>query len=194
MLLVGCGANLYLTPPEWFDYPSIGVNTIYHYANWKPTYFTGVDNRLYRQDGAAIAEVYKNIPKLIPSRLSDWKGENFYRWNHRAGDMQLDRSQDALSKGIAYINVMTVAMQLAYWMGAKTILILGMEHNRERYQAHFWGLDEKSREPKLDWWFESYRKLSVEMQANGVTMLNISAQTCVPEDVIQKADWRSYAN
>ena len=37
-LIISIGPNLKLTPPEWFDYPSIGINTFYRYENYKPTY------------------------------------------------------------------------------------------------------------------------------------------------------------
>ena len=37
-LIVGVGKNLELTPPEWFDYPSFGVNTIYKRPGaWRPS-------------------------------------------------------------------------------------------------------------------------------------------------------------
>src|SRR5258706_6635029 len=75
ILLVGNGANLHLTPPAWFDYPSIGMNTIHKYNGWKPTYYTTVDNRVWREFGNEIEQVFSEIPKFIPTPTLDcWQG------------------------------------------------------------------------------------------------------------------------
>ena len=202
-LLVGLGPNLHLTPPEKFNYPSFGLNTIYKYqerygVDWKPTYFAGVDERLEREDGAAISEIYKDIPKFIPTPDRDsWKGDNFYRFYHRPGDIQSGgksaKHMDALTReGIAYVNVMTAAMQLAWHMGFTTMLIIGMQHKPDFLYEHFWGEDDKKTNGQtVEHWLLGYAGL---VRSMGVRVLNISEDTYVKEDIIPRDDWRKYAN
>ncbi len=196
MLLVGNGENLHLAPPVWFDYPSIGMNTIHKYDGWAPTYYTTADNRVWREFGEEISKRFANVPKFIPTpNLDIWQGPNFYRWYHRPGEIKADRSRDALTNGLAFQNIMHVALQLAYWMGAQTILTIGVHHQPENGKAHFWGRDEGIPNPApLDLWFQEYKKLSNSMQENGVTVLNISESTYVPGDILKRDDWRKYAN
>lgn len=196
-LLVGLGPNLHLTPPERFYYPSFGLNTIYKYEGWKPTYFAGVDERLQREDGAAICEKYRDIPKFIPSPDRDsWQGENFYRFHHRAGDMILGgrsaRDKNALTKdGIWYVNVMTAAMQIAWHMGFTTLLIIGMQHKPDELYKHFWGEDGKKTDGQTaEHWLLGYAGLVRAMQ--GVKVLNISEDTYVEETIIPRDDFRNW--
>jgi hypothetical protein len=196
MLLVGNGENLRLTPPARFRYPSIGMNTIHKYDNWTPTYYTTVDNRVWREFGDEIERRFSGIPKFIPTpNLDIWQGLNFYRWLHRPGEIMADRSPSALSNGLAFQNIMHVALQLAYWMGAANILMIGVHHQPNNNKAHFWGRDDGIPNPApLDLWLKEYKKLSDSMQENGVTILNISENTHVPDSVLKRDDWRKYAN
>lgn len=198
-LIVGVGQNLELTPPEWFDYPSFGVNTIYKRAgDWKPTYFVGVDERLEREDGAAIMDAYRDIPKFIPYPDRDsWQGENVYRFYHRAGDLiiggRLPNQSRALTDiGIGYRKIMETVLQIAWYMGFTTMLMIGIQHKPGAYREHFWGLDKESVEQPQDFWFEGYREMVKAM--NGIRVLNISEDTYVPQDVLPRADWREWRN
>lgn len=198
-LIVGVGSNLKHTPPEWFDYPSFGVNTIYKYDGWKPTYFVGVDERLEREDGAAIAEKYRDIPKFIPRPDRDtWQGENFYRFYHRAGlpfvGGLLANHPDALDGfGITYARIMGAVFQIAWHMGFTTMLLIGIEHNPDDARAHFWGEDVKSvANQPFNHWFDEYQG-HVRSMTN-VRVLNISENTWVPEDVLPRGDWREWRN
>lgn len=203
-LLVGNGGNLSLTPPELFDLPSFGTNTIYRYEGWRPTYFTGVDSRLMREDSRAINEKYADIPKFLPTpNLDKWQGENIYRFYHRPGllwplsNLDLWPSGILTEQGITYKNIMHVAMQLAYFMGFKTMLMIGIEHKPGKGQRHFWGWDHASGnisdEVLMDC-LEGYKILSQGMAERGVKILNISQDTYVPEEVLPRADWSMYAN
>jgi len=198
-LLVGVGANLELTPPEWFDYPSFGVNTIYKRAGtWKPTYFVGVDERLEREDGAAIMDVYKDIPKFIPYPDRDgWQGENVYRFYHRPGDLivggKLPNQPHALTSiGIGYQKIMEAVMQIAWYMGFTTMLMIGVQHKPGAYREHFWGLDKASVEQSQEFWFNGYRDMCTAM--NKIRVLNISEDTYVPPEILPRGDWRAWAN
>ena len=190
ILLVGNGENLHLTPPARFDCPSIGMNTIHKYVGWQPDYYITVDHRVYREFGEEINEKYRDIPKFIPHPdLNVWQGENFYRFYHHAGELSLG---DFLG-GITYANVMHAAMQLAYFMGASTILMIGIHHKPDASRAHFWGNDERiPEEPPLDRWLDGYKLLADAMARRGVKVLNISEDTHVPENILTRGDWRDY--
>lgn len=198
-LIVGVGQNLKLTPPHLFDYPSFGVNTIYRYEGWKPTYFVGVDERLQREDGAAIAEKYKDIPKFIPRPDRDtWQGENFYRFYHRPGDLliggQLPNDPRALTvNGIGYRKIMDAVLQIAWHMGFTTMLMVGVQHKITDQQAHFWGADVKSiPENDLHYWFDGYAEITRAMGSK-VRVLNISEDTYVPENILPRDDWKKWS-
>jgi hypothetical protein len=204
-LIVGVGGNLDLTPPHWFDYPSFGVNTIYKsvalgkWDSWRPTYFVGVDERLEREDGAAISDVYRDVHKFIPRPDRDtWQGENFHRFYHRPGDLmiggQLPSHPDALTvRGIGYRKIMDAVLQIAWHMGFTTMLMIGVQHKITDQQAHFWGQDVKSiPEETLHYWFDGYAEI-IRSMGNKIRVLNISEDTYVPEEIIPRGDWRQYA-
>jgi len=197
VLLVGNAPNLKETPPEWFDYPSFGMNTICKYATWRPTYYTAVDSRVMWEFGEEIVEKYGDIPKFVPTpNLDKWQGPNFYRFYHRPGKLWPWNNEslwprDFLSlPGITYGCVMHIAMQLAYFMGFSRMLVIGMEHKPRRAQNHFWGVDHCiNADAPLDEWFMGYKTLREEMK---VEMLNISPNTYVPEEILPRDDWRKY--
>jgi hypothetical protein len=203
-LIAGLGPNLNLTPPEQFPHPSFSVNTIFRHPTWKPTYYVGVDERLRVENGAELAEKLKDVPKFIPTPdFDDLQGENFYRFRHRqSGEIlvggQLANQKDALLKtGISYFRVMDAVMQIAWHMGFTTMLFVGVQHKPvsenepDVDREHFWGLD-KGAIPNQsnDTWFHGYKTLCNSM--TGVRVLNISADTYVPEDVLPRDDWRNW--
>lgn len=193
-LLVGNGGNLHLTPPNMFDLPSFGMNTIYRYEGWRPSYYTAVDNRVMREFGREIAEKYADIPKFIPVGLKDWQGENFIVFNHLAADLKNGWKPETLQDGMTYHSSMHVAMQLAFWMGFTTLLMIGIHHKPGAGQYHFWGKDEGMplNLPVSDW-MNGYKALVDGMFVRGVTILNISEDTHVPADVLPRGDWRDWS-
>jgi hypothetical protein len=200
-LLVGNGINLRLTPPEWFKYPAFGMNTIHKYEGWMPTYYTAVDARVMREFGKDITEKFRDIPKFVPRpNLDLWKGDNFYRFYFRPGSLWPKRQQalwpsNLLSEdGISYSNIMTVAMQLAYFMGFTTMLIIGMQHKTNYGQDHFWGCDHgMPAQPPVQNWLDAYKVLVNGMAEQGVKILNISEDTYVPEEIIPRGNWRDWS-
>jgi len=199
ILLVGNGANLHLTPPEKFNLPSIGMNTIHLYDGWMPDYYVTVDRRVRREFGAEIEKKFSDIPKFIPTpRLGSWLGRNFHYFKHRQGLLYpkngLSIWQDDISKQpMIYGNVMHVAMKLAYFMGAKKILIIGMEHKPHESNAHFWGDDSgMSVDQPTKGWQQGYKVLCEEFAKRGIEMLNISKETYVEKDIIPTDSWKKY--
>lgn len=204
MLIVGNGPNLKLTPPQLFPYPSIGANTIHLYEGWKPTYYTAVDNRVAKEFGADIVQRFADIPKIVRSDLRYWqeyyKTNHFYYFNVRPGVLwSLNDSvslwQNDLSE-MTYGNIIHVAIKLCWHMGAKKILIIGMEHKPVNGRSHFWGTDNTNGvdDVPLPDWFAGYKQLCDALKLRGVELLNISPETQVPEEIIPRADWKQYAH
>jgi hypothetical protein len=195
-LLVGNGENLHLTPPSWFDYPAFGMNTIHKYEGWIPNYYCAVDQRVMREFGNEIAEKYKDIPKFVPRpNLDKWQGENFYRFLHRPGELMVGgknagQKTSLTTDGISYRNVMHVAIQVAWYMGFKTMLMIGVHHKPFKAQVHFWGTDHGMPATQdTESWFEGYKTFSRQGEFK---LLNISEDTYCPEDVLERDDWRKY--
>ena len=198
-LLVGNGANLHLTPPEWFDYPAFGCNTIHKYEGWRPDYYVAVDNRVAKEFGGAVCEKLPSTPKIVPvPRLQKWNGENFYTFPNWPGPLWEKRRgaiwQNNIMEGLTYGNVMHAMIKLAYWMGFTTMLIIGMQHQPNAAKLHFWGHDAGMGEPILAEWLEGYRQLADALKARGVKILNISEDTYVPNEILPRGDWREWKN
>jgi hypothetical protein len=196
-LIVGLGPNLHLTPPAWFNYPSFGVNTMYRYEGWNPTYFVGVDERLKLEDGAAIVQRYPDVPKFFPS--PDWddlQGENIYRFRHEhRGDLFVGGQSPADIKaltqwGITYRRIMEAVFQIAYWMGFRTMLMIGVQHKPDTRRELFWGTDEG--EPEQDFIWEELGYIECRRALSGARILNISEDTYVTEDVLPRGDYRNW--
>jgi len=195
-LLVGNGPNLHLTPPQWFGYPSFGMNTIHLYEGWIPDYYITVDKRVFREFGREIENKFRNIPKFIPKpNLNEWQGENFIRFLHRPDAGIAPPTRDFLSNGFSFSNVMSVALQLAWHMGFSTCLLIGVEHKPFKAQNHFWGVDHgMTATPPVDDWFGAYSEIVSAMQKAGITVLNISENTCLSDEIIPRGDWRDWRN
>jgi hypothetical protein len=80
-------------------------------------------------------------------------------------------------------------------MGFTTMLMIGVQHKpydeQDSDRAHFWGVDHKAipNQPN-DWWFDGYKYFAHNMP--NVKVLNISADTYVPEDVLPRDDWKKW--
>lgn len=202
-LIVGNGDNLKLTPPEWFEYPSFGLNTCHLWrGGWKPTYYTAVDMRVPREFGEAIEKAFADVPKFIPApQLDRWQGRNFVRFFHQRGSLWKANRDGLFPSGfltggsVAYANVAHVAMQLALFMGFTRILMIGVHHKPGKAQQHFWGVDRGANAtPPIDTWFEGYRILTEGLKGCGVEVLNISEDTYAPDDVLPRGNWRDWTS
>ena len=198
-IIVSCGPNLELTPPELFDYPSFSINSIFkRKGEWKPTYFVGVDDRLWKENAGEILTKYADIPKFIPSPdQDDIQGDNLQRFYHRDGDIyiggQLPNHPDALTKrGIAYRRVLGAVFQIAYYMGFERILLIGVQHKPGTEREHFWGHDGgEIVEQPLVHWFDEYQHWA---HVGLAEVLNISADTYVPDNVIARDSYKNWIN
>ena len=201
-LIVGVGPNLDLTPPEWFDYPSFSVNSIFMHDRWAPDYFVGVDKRLWDENTANIQTRYWETDTAIFLPTPDYdyiEGPNLVRFKHFTSSGYgvggwLPTHKEALTtRGITYQRVMGAVFQIAYYMGFTRMLIIGMSHKPDDARSHFYGTDHGTTvDQPIEHWFNEYKHWAG--WSNSVEVLNISADTYVPEDIIPRGDWREWAN
>jgi hypothetical protein len=197
-LMVGNGYNLHKTPPHLFNYPSFGLNTIFYYENWRPTYYVAVDACIYERYEALVKAAYYDIPKFIPEEFtSTWNGNEFYYFKPFRQGVGVPgvsiKDVNAPRRGIGFTNSMTAAMQIAVYMGFTKLLMIGVEQKPGDLVTHFWGRDPQMGEGQTDeHWNIGYYEIR---QGNpGLTVLNISQDTFVPETVLPRDDWRKYVN
>lgn len=177
------------------------MNTIHKYEHWKPTYYAAVDVRVMKEFGTEIAQRFADIPKFVPSpNLDKWQGENFHRFFFRSGPVWRNErghiwNPDTLEESIQYSSVMHVAMQLAYYMGFTTLLIIGMQHKPQEAHNHFWGTDHgMGTNMPLQSWLDGYKQLASDMAARNVKVINISPDTYVSDEIIPHGNWREWRN
>ena len=126
-------------------YPSIGSNTILR--TFTPTYYTTIDQRV--MDEFSPEHEYMFLPK---PDLEQHEGIHFW---HRPVPLW----PSDMEKGIDYQVVMHAQIQLAYYMGFTTMLMIGVDHTLDR-REHFWGIDEGMRDtPDQDSMAEGYKTL-----------------------------------
>jgi len=199
-LIVAVGPNLPLTPPELFDYPSFSCNSIFMHEIWEPDYYVGVDQRLWDENAAKIQARYweRDTAIFLPSPDYDYiEGPNLVRFKHyrssgySVGGHMPTMKEALTTHGITYQRVMGAVFQIAYYMGFTRMLIIGMSHKPDDERSHFYGTDYGTivNQP-INHWFDEYRHWAHFGKAE---VLNISADTYVPEDVIPRDDWNKYA-
>jgi hypothetical protein len=140
---------------------------------------------------------YPDVPKFFPS--PDWddlQGENIYRFRHEhRGDLFVGGQSPADIKaltqwGITYRRIMEAVFQIAYWMGFRTMLMIGVQHKPDTRQELFWGTDEG--EPERDFLWEELGYIECRRALSGARILNISEDTYVTEDVLPRGDYRNW--
>ena len=90
---------------------------------------------------------------------------------------------------------MHVAIKLAHFMGAKTMLIIGMQHEPHKQDAHFYGANKSvSWDQNTDRWFYGYEVLTSGLAELNIQVLNISPDTYVPEELIPVDDHKNWIN
>ena len=201
-LIVCNGPSLNSLPLDLLRrYPSIGCNTIVEWQAFKPTYYVAVDDRVRREFGDRVLERFGDIPKFIPTpNLDKWQGPLFYNWFHRPGELwpwreKAPRHATMLTDpGITWYCCPHAMLQIAYFMGFKRMLVVGMDHSANR-KEHAWGVDEGMTGPTDSggWWdfVESgHAKLMEGFAYDDFEILNITPGT--HERVFPKGDWQDW--
>ena len=121
-LIIGNGPSLKSVPREFLlRYPSFGTNRIYLMDGFTPTYYCSVNPLVIQQFIGDIAEI--NAPKFLPAAYCF---DDTCLPLNSSGIVAF--SQDASSWIYEGHTVTFVCMQIAFYMGFKTILLVGVDH------------------------------------------------------------------
>lgn len=132
VLIVGNGPSLDKTPLEKLaqKYQSFGANKIYdslNHPDFIPDFWTCVDNEMLDDCIPFIQEHPEFNPIKFVPRTRQFKGANLL--NVKIGEpVSADASEYVVLGGTVTI----VNLQLAYFMGATTALLVGVDHNYPR--------------------------------------------------------------
>lgn len=122
-LIIGNGPSLRDVPLEFLNkYPSFGTNRIYLKDGFTPTYYCSVNPLVISQFAEDIAKI--DAPKFLPA--SYCFDDTCLPLN--SSGMVLF-SQDASSWIYEGHTVTYVCMQIAYYMGFRDILLVGVDHS-----------------------------------------------------------------
>ena len=135
ILIVGNGPSLNRTPLDSFNCPSIGmnkINLIFSRVKWRPSYIVCNNGLVMRQ----AKNVYKGLE--IPIFL-DFKGLVLGLWGKHISYF-LTRREDSFSDDFtlgvgASATVTYTALQLAYYMGASKIILVGIDHRFKGFNS-----------------------------------------------------------
>jgi len=139
-LIIANGPGLRDIPLEFLQsYLSFGTNLIYKLVGFTPTYYTAVDQKVL----IPLAKTFETrlpVPKFVPDGFVDYQARPVYYFHQRPGEVwdgNIDGINMLTRPGIAYKSITHVALQLAYYMGFTTMLIVGLDHTDDG--MHFYG-------------------------------------------------------
>lgn len=122
-LIIGNGPSLRDVPLEFLKkYPSFGTNRIYLLEGFTPTYYCSVNPLVISQFTEDIAKI--EAPKFLPA---SYCFDDTCLPLNSSGVVVF--SQDASSWVYEGHTVTFVCMQLAYYMGFDTVLLVGVDHS-----------------------------------------------------------------
>lgn len=122
-LIVGNGPSLKNVPLEFLNkYPSFGTNRIYLLEGFKPTYYCSVNPLVIGQFTEDIARI--EAPKFIPSQFCF--DESCIPLHSSSIPVF---SQDASIWVYEGHTVTFVCLQVAFYMGFSTVLLVGVDHS-----------------------------------------------------------------
>lgn len=122
-LIIGNGPSLKNVPLEFLNkYTSFGTNRIYLMDGFTPSYYCSVNPLVIGQFHEDIAKI--NAPKFIPAQYCF---DDTCLPLNSAGMVLF--SQDASAWIYEGHTVTFVCMQIAFYMGFKDLLLVGVDHN-----------------------------------------------------------------
>ena len=205
-IIIGNGPSLNDIPIDFLQsYPSFGTNKIFLLENFEPTYYVSVNP-------AMINDILKNHAKKL-NKLSCPK---FIR--HSYADKVKDSiplnsagywvfSKNPLNFIFEGYTVTYVCMQLAFWMGFKNVLLLGVDHyfktkgnpNEEvihsgvdvnHFNEHYIHEGEAWNLPDLDSSERAYQMARRAYNKDGRQIYNLTTKTAL--DIFIKQDWHEW--
>ncbi|MCH7611709.1 MAG: hypothetical protein IIB10_13615, partial [Chloroflexi bacterium] len=210
-VIIGNGPSLKDVPLDFLKaYPTFGLNRINLMDDFEPYYHVAVNPLVLEQFGEEILEAYKGKVRRFFLR-QDWitkiQGLNMQPSVIPIRSLSNEKFYGDPRAGLYEGHTVTyVAMQIAYWMGFKTVLLVGIDHsyqfggvpNEERiwkgndpnhfHPEYFKG--KKWNNPDLVMSQRAYRLAREAFEADGRRIVNLTAGTKL--EVFEKgelAEW-----
>ena len=123
-IVIGNGLSLLNVPLEFLkSYPSFGSNKIYLLPNFTPTYYTCINATVIKQNKKEIKQL--KCTKFIKRGLGFRKDYELSSLNVAMGCIFSYAPQVCVWEGFT---VTYVILQLAFFIGFKTVLLVGCDH------------------------------------------------------------------
>lgn len=201
-LVIGNGPSLSSIPLSFLGrYPSIGTNRIYLLEGFTPTYYVAINPLVIEQSVEEISAIEceakfirAGLHTLIPDTLPV-----------RSTTLPIF-SRDPSKWVYEGFTVTYVALQLAFWLGFRTVLLVGVDHNYkfegQPNEEHILsGPDPNHFSPKYfqgSRWHNpdlvqseiSYQMAQTVFTTEGRRIINITPGSKL--DVFPKEDWRDF--
>ena len=198
-LVIGNGPSLKDVSLELLNkYPSFGTNRIYLVDGFTPDYYVAVNNLV-------IEQFYPDIRKLESEKFI----KAFYT-RHIIGDAHKLHSSSIPAFSIKANeliyeghSVTYVCLQLAYWMGFTTVLMVGVDHRFEfdgqpnelkvavgkdvnHFHPDYFGDGVRWHNPDLVMSEKAYKMAKIVFDAEGRKIINLTPGSAL--DVFEKGD------
>lgn len=191
-LVIGNGGSLAEMPLDFlWRYPSIGSNHIFLLEGFTPTFYTAVDSRDLRNDFEDRLNQMHCFKLLGPRVFKRFNPKNVIRFDTCGHGFSKNPFETPMCEGwsVTYIN-----LQLAYYLGWKTVLLVGVDHWSGGRADHFTPnyYDKKFDIPaNNDDKLIAYFKLAKQVYENeGRRIINITPGSAL--HVFEKEDWQKW--
>lgn len=163
-------------------HPVIAVNNTFQLAPWADIIFAADILWWYRYYDDVVATCHGELWTL------DGVGDHFVRRTRRseppikqvAFDRETGLGKTRVNHGG---NSGYIAVNLAYLMGAKKIVLVGYDHKHSNEQTHFHGDHEtkyfRKNADDTDRWVSNFAWLSYDLNSSGVDLVNCSLDTAI---------------
>lgn len=193
--VIGNGGSLAEMPLEFLKrYPSIGSNHIFLLEGFTPTYYTAIDPIGLMTDFESRLEkmyCFKLLGRRVFNRFNP---KNVIRFETCKDGFSRNLFEHPVCEGwsVTYVN-----LQLAYYLGWETVLLVGVDHWSRGRGDHFTDnyydrkfttnvtLPNMSRELE-----RFYEKARLEFEAAGRKIINVTPGTAL--NVFPKEDWQKW--
>jgi len=201
-LIIGNGPSLKDIPLSFLNrYPSFGTNRIYLLDGFTPTYYASVNPLVIEQSLAEINDL--DCTKFVRMDYGQ-KITGSYPLISAKVPMF---SKDPLKCVYEGFTVTYVCMQLAFWMGFTTALLVGVDHrftfegkpNQEmisrgedvnHFHKDYFGEGVIWNNPDLHRSEMAYRMAKLNFEKDGRTIINITPGSAL--DVYERGDWQKW--
>ncbi|MFV8826469.1 6-hydroxymethylpterin diphosphokinase MptE-like protein [Alkalihalobacterium sp. APHAB7] len=202
--IVGNGPSLKLSDLEKLKNSiSFGCNQVYlafGKSSWRPTYYSVIDNMVAKNKSREISclEVNKFIASDLKSYFTNSKN---VLWLRRLpfqyqGKKQVYKFSEDIAQGIySGFSVVYTQMQIAYYMGFRKLVLLGVDFNydftqdtinkkiivneqkKNHFHVDYFKNGEKWNKPELKKQYEAFRAAKIFLDEKGVEVVNASRNT-----------------